>query len=167
MGIDLRPGGFMLLLLCIVAACGSGLIAGVFFAFSSFVMKAFNQLRADQSVMTMQVVNRIVVRSHFIVVFLATAIVSIAILILLWVLQPGAAGELLLLGCVSYLAGAFLVTIVFHVPRNNNLSVINPDSRGAERAWVTYTTTWTAWNHVRTAAASAAMVFFILAAGNL
>ena len=38
----------------IAAAIGSGLIAGIFFAFSTFIMQAFARLPADQGIAAMQ-----------------------------------------------------------------------------------------------------------------
>jgi uncharacterized membrane protein len=46
--------------------------------------------------------------------------------------------------------------MVFNVPLNNHLDTINPDGlsvAGAAREWQAYMSTWTAWNHVRTATA--------------
>lgn len=52
---------------------------------------------------------------------------------------------------------------VFNVPRNESLASIAPaDPDGAGR-WTGYVASWTAWNHVRTAAALAAAASFSLA----
>jgi uncharacterized membrane protein len=68
--------------------------------------------------------------------------------------NPGAA--YLVAGGLLYLGGSFVVTIVFNVPRNNALAAVDSSSAGGEALWAKYLTTWTAWNHVRTAAALAA-----------
>ena len=62
----------------------------------------------------------------------------------------------LLAGALLYLAGSFLVTIVFNVPRNDALAAVDPSSAAGTTLWASYLTAWTAWNHVRTAAALAA-----------
>ena len=49
-------GGFTFVL-TLLAALGSGLIGGVFFAFSAFVMKALARLRPDQGIAAMQSIN--------------------------------------------------------------------------------------------------------------
>ena len=64
------------------------------------------------------------------------------------------AGALALLaGALLYLAGSFLVPIVFNVPRNDALASVDPSSAAGAALWASYLTAWTAWNHVRTAAA--------------
>jgi len=52
------------------------------------------------------------------------------------------------------LVGTFLVTLVFNVPKNNALASVAP-AEGAS-LWTDYLSRWTAWNHVRAAAAFAA-----------
>jgi uncharacterized membrane protein len=49
---------------------------------------------------------------------------------------------------------AVVVTMAFNVPLNNHLDRVNPvglSVADAAREWQAYFTTWTAWNHVRTA----------------
>ncbi len=75
----------------------------------------------------------------------------------------------MLSGGPVYLIGTILVTMAFNVPRNNALAAADPQSADGARLWVGYVTSWTAWNHVRTAAALAAAVLltFALAAAVL
>ena len=56
-----------------------------------------------------------------------------------------------------------MLTIVYHVPRNDALALVDPSSPGAARAWAHYLQPWTAWNHVRTVTALAGTTAFILA----
>jgi uncharacterized membrane protein len=58
----------------LLAALGCGLIAGVFFAFSTFVMKALAQQPAAQGIATMQSINITVINPWFMTVFLGTVI---------------------------------------------------------------------------------------------
>jgi uncharacterized membrane protein len=54
---------------------------------------------------------------------------------------------------VFALLGA-VITMVFNVPLNNHLDTVNPDGLSvadAAREWQAYFSTWTAWNHARTA----------------
>ncbi len=55
------------------------------------------------------------------------------------------------------------MTIVFNVPLNDALATIKPDSTDGANLWARYLTNWTAWNHVRTAAALAAAAFLTIA----
>jgi len=69
----------------------------------------------------------------------------------------------LLSGGLIYLIGTILVTMAFNVPRNNALAAADPQSSGGARLWAGYVTSWTAWNHVRTASALAAAVLLTFA----
>jgi uncharacterized membrane protein len=52
---------------------------------------------------------------------------------------------------------------VYHVPRNDALAAVDPDSAEAERVWSRYLTEWTAANHVRTIAGVAAAALLTVA----
>lgn len=142
--------------LTFVAALGCGLVGGVFFAFSSFVMKALGRLQSAQGVAAMQSINIVVINPVFMLAFLGTAVVCavVAVTALLTWNRPGAG--YLLAGSLLYIAGTFLVTMIFNVPRNNALAAVDPASAAGAGVWAGYLTGWTAWNHVRTVAALAA-----------
>lgn len=152
-----------LFVLKLVSALGCGLIAGAFFAFSSFVMKALSRVPASEGMAAMQSINVVVLNPVFLGVFVGTAALCAAGLVvsfLRWQ-EPGAG--YLLAGSLLYLAGTFLVTMMFNVPLNDALAAVSPTATGADGLWADYLVRWTAWNHVRTAAALAAMASFILA----
>ena len=142
--------------LTFISALGSGLMAGFFFAFSVSVMKALDRLPPAQGIAAMQSINVVVINPVFLIAFFGTAVacVAVAVSALFACQEPGAA--YLLAGALLYLAGSFLVTIVFNVPRNDALAAVDPSSAAGGALWASYLTAWTAWNHVRTAAALAA-----------
>jgi uncharacterized membrane protein len=151
--------------LTLVAALGSGLIAGVFFAFSAFVMKSLAGLSPTEGMAAMQSINRVILRSSFMAVFLGTALLCVVALVcsfLQW-REPGAV--YLLVGGVLYLAGSFLVTIVFNVPLNLALDTAKPADASSADHWADYLEKWTTWNHVRTIASLAAAASFSMALG--
>lgn len=145
------------------SALGCGLMAGVFFAFSSFVMSALGRLQPVQGMAAMQSINIMVINPSFMMVFLGTAVACIvlAIFSLLKWNQPDT--PYLLLGSLLYIIGTFLVTIVGNVPLNNVLANAKPDSPEAATLWSKYLTNWTLWNHLRTAAALAAAALLTIA----
>jgi hypothetical protein len=51
--------------LIFIAAIGSGLVAGVFFAFSSFVMPALARIRPEHGIVAMQSINLTVINPGF------------------------------------------------------------------------------------------------------
>jgi len=153
----------LLLGLTVVAALGCGLIAGAFFAFSSFVMKALARLPAPQGIAAMQSINLVVINPWFLGVFLGTGVVCVVLdfwSLLRW--HERGAGYLLS-GSMLYLVGTIFATICFNVPRNNALAAVDPESSAGAALWEGYVKSWTTWNHVRTIAALAAAALFMIA----
>lgn len=149
--------------LTLISAVGAGLVAGIFFAFSTFVMKALDRLPPAQGIAAMQSINVSVISPLFMTAFLGTA-VACAILSILSLLSWHRPGRVfLLVGSLLYLFGTMLVTIVFNVPRNEALAAVDPASAAGARLWAGYVASWTAWNHVRTAAALAAATSLTMA----
>ena len=152
-----------LFVLTLLAALGSGLMAGLFFAFSTSVMSALGRLPPSGGIAAMQAINVTIINPVFLGVFLGTAVLSallVAAALLGW--APGAMAALLA-GGVLYLAGCILVTMSLNVPLNNALAAVNPASSEGAAFWTRYLSTWTLWNHVRMLACLAATAAFALA----
>jgi uncharacterized membrane protein len=147
----------------LLSALGCGVIGGVFFAFSTFVMKALNALPPPQGIAAMKSINVVVLNPLFLGVFLGTAVGCVALVIssLLGWEKPGAA--LVLAGGVLYLVGTLLVTIACNVPRNDALAALDPVGAESSQFWTNYIRVWTAWNHVRSIAAIAASGLMMIA----
>lgn len=154
-----------LVVLTLVSALGCGLIAGVFFAFSSFVMKSLARLPAPQGIAAMQSINIVAITPWFMTALFGTAAACVIILVsaLMSLHRPGSG--YLVTGALLYLCGTVLVTIVFNVPRNNALAAIDPASSGAALFWARYVDGWSAWNHVRTSASLVAAASLTIALG--
>lgn len=144
----------------IAATVGSGLVAGTFFAFSSFVMGALGRLPAVQGIAAMQSINVVVLNPLFLGVFLGTAALSLGLAIAIPFHLSTSGIGFLLAGSMLYLLGTFLVTILGNVPMNDALAAVTPGT-GAE-TWARYQSGWTIWNHVRTLAATGATLAFVL-----
>lgn len=156
----------LLFFLTMIAALGCGLVAGVFFAFSGFVMKALARLPPSQGIGAMQSINVAVINPLFLATFLGTCVACLLLAVssLLRWHEPGAV--FLLVGGLLYLVGTILVTGVFNVPRNDALAAVDPASAEGARLWAEYVASWTAWNHVRTAAALLAAASLTIALGH-
>lgn len=142
-------------------ALGCGLLAGLYFAFSVFVMRALDLLGAAAGAAAMNAINTVILRSLFMPLFLLTSLASLALAIVGLVRwgEPGAV--LLFAGGVGYFVGMFIVTMVFNVPLNNQLQASQPDN--VEAHWRRYMVSWVRWNHVRTLASLVASALFIAA----
>ena len=146
----------------IFAIAGSGLVAGIFFAFSTFVMKALSQMPASAGLVAMQRINVTVINPLFMLVFLGTPLASLylAVVGVIDLSEPGFA--YLLAGGAVHIVGSLFVTIAFNVPRNDALATVDPESQEASTAWSKYIREWTAWNHVRTVSSLGSAVLFSL-----
>jgi uncharacterized membrane protein len=134
--------------LAIVTALGSGLVAGVLFAFSTSVMTALSRLPSSQGITAMQNANVAILNPWFLSAFVGTAAGAAVLVVssLFRLDEPTAAYHLV--GGGLYLA-VFVVTRAYHIPRNDALAALDADSAGAARAWATYVSEWTRWNHAR------------------
>ncbi len=152
-----------LFVLTLLAALGCAMMAGVFFAFSAFVMKALARLPAEQGIAAMQAINVAAVTVAFMAALFGTAVACGALALWAHFAWGERIAPYLLVGSALYLVGTILLTIVYHVPRNETLATMEPRGADAESYWRRYLSGWTAWNHVRAAAALAAAITFTIA----
>ena len=151
--------------LTLIAVLGSGLAAGVFFAFSSFVMDGLRRAcRSAVGAEAMQAINRTAVTPLFMTVLFGTALVCVV----------GDRPRAVALGrphgdapagrraCV-YLVGAIVLTMARNVPLNDALAALARTAPRRRAAGAATSTDWTAWNHVRTVASLAACGLFAAA----
>ena len=150
-------------LLPFVAALGTGIMAGIFFTFSAFMMTALGRLPPPVGIAAMQSINAAILNPLFFAVFFGTTVLCLLAAVAAIVAWPLPAAFYLIAGSVLYLVGALLVTMQRNVPLNLALDRSNAASAEAALVWLRYLRVWTAWNHVRTVASLAAMAAFILA----
>ena len=153
----------VLILSLVAAAIGSGLVAGIFFAFSTFVMAAFSRIPAEQGIAAMNSINVTIVRSPFMALFVPTAILCLVISVLAVINWRGGASALMLAGAALYVVASFRSTIIVNVPMNDALEKVSGNGPEAVALWSTYLRDWTWWNHVRTVASLLASVAFVRA----
>ena len=149
--------------LTLLAALGCAMMAGVFFAFSAFVMKALARLPAQQGIGAMQAINVAAVTFAFMAALFGTAAACGALAVWALFAWDERFVPYLLVGSSLYLIGTILLTIAYHVPRNEALARVEPHSVEAESHWKRYLSGWTAWNHLRAAAALAAAATLTIA----
>ncbi|WP_428386975.1 DUF1772 domain-containing protein [Mucisphaera sp.] len=139
---------------------GSGLMAGTFFAFSTFVMRGLAEVPASEGIRAMQRINVTVLNPWFLGVFMGTAGVGLAcVAVGLWWMD-GARSVALVGAGGFYVIGTFGVTVVCNVPMNEALARLEATTAEAEAYWQRYLRDWVFWNHVRTVAALVSLVLF-------
>jgi uncharacterized membrane protein len=144
-------------------AVGSGMIAGLFFAFSSFIVKALERVPHAQGIVVMQSINATILQSLFMPLFLGTTAAALALAVIA-IRRWGEAGSTgIVIAAAIYVFGMFGCTMVFNVPLNNTLAAVNPTGVEGASVWATYLKYWTVWNHVRTIAAMATCALYIRA----
>jgi len=149
--------------LVFAGALGSGVVAGVFYAFSTGIMAALRKLPPAQGIAAMQSINLAVINPLFLFAFVGTAALSVGVAIAAFVSWGENGTVAALVGSAAYLLGALVVTGAGNVPMNNALAAVDPASADGGAFWSRYLVRWTAWNHVRTVASLGACAAFIVA----
>ena len=147
----------------LATALGCGLVAGVFFAFSSFVMASLKRLPPAQGIAAMQSMNILAVTPAFMTALFGTAAACLGFMV--WAVISWGEPPATLVFCagVLYLIGAIGVTMARNVPLNNRLAKLHTQSANAAGYWHEYVTKWTGWNHLRTVAALVAATLLTVA----
>jgi uncharacterized membrane protein len=153
-----------LTLFIIASSVLSGLVGGVFFAFSVFVMRALAQLPAPQGLAAMQRINVTVITPLFLGAFLGALPVLAVSAYLAHAANRTQASVLLGLATLVYALGSVVVTLLFNVPRNDRLASCPADTPQAADYWRTYVREWSRWNHVRCVASLLATALAALSA---
>lgn len=132
------------------AAVGSGLVSGVLFAFSSFVMPALRRIPPAQGIAAMQSINRQATTPAFMTLVGGTALVAAGVGLEAVLHRDQPAARWVGAGTISFMV-ALAITGGFNVPRNDRLAGFDATTPEATRYWSTFLTEWIAGNHTRTA----------------
>ncbi|MFI6787366.1 DUF1772 domain-containing protein [Nonomuraea sp. NPDC050383] len=135
----------------IISLLFHGLMAGLFYAFSTTVMPALDAVEPAQATAAMRSVNRTILNPWFLPVFLLAPAASLAAGVFLLTGGSAAAGVLCLAAAAVYGLGTLATTAALNVPMNNALEAGDMD-------WAAYSPRWTRWNHVRSLSCAAALV---------
>lgn len=133
------------------------LIAGIFFAFSDFVMKSLNRMEETAAIEAMQSINLWVYRSFFMIGLYTMVPVSL-FGIFNWAFNTG--DRLFALGGAAYLIGVIIVSGLGNIPLNEKLAKLPSGDLATKQFWVHYVQKWSALNHLRVLGATVAALFF-------
>lgn len=147
------------------AAVSAGIMAGVYFTFSVFVMRSLAELGDEPGARAMQSINRVILKSAFLPLFFASTLACAALIVLGLIGMAGPQGWAVIAGSAVYVIGMFVVTVIGNVPLNNKLDAVDPASAEGKAMWATYLKRWLPFNHIRTLACTAAMVLLVIGLG--
>lgn len=135
--------------LTIVAALASGLVAGVFLAFSTFVVHGLDRNPAPVAVAAMQGINVTAPHPLFMLPLLVGPLVGLVAAGLALTGDGAVADGWVVAGALAGLVPA-LMTAGYHIPRNNALDRVDPTAPDVDATWRRYVREWVGGNHVRT-----------------
>ena len=145
------------------SAVSAGIMAGVYFTFSVFVMQSLDALERPAGIVAMQSINRIILRSLFLPLFFTSSLACL-LLAVFGLMQWGSAGAWqMVIGGALYIVGMLVVTMIGNVPLNNALEATDANGPDAEAMWRRYMQRWLPWNHVRTVSCTVSLVLLIAA----
>jgi uncharacterized membrane protein len=140
----------------IAATITTGLMAGLFFAFTSAIMPALRGADDRTFVDVMQRINVSIINPVFMTAFVGGLLVTIAAVVVHWRDEKDAL-PWIIAGLALY-AAMFLITAAINVPLNNALDAAGDPGRIADLRAVRnqFEGRWVAWNIVRAVANVAA-----------
>jgi len=145
-----------------LALIGSGLMAGLYFAYSNSVMPALAKMPGPQGIDAMNHINVVILNPLFLTVFMGTAVLALLLIVaalLGWSAKPA----WIVAAALLYLAGNIAVTMAINVPMNNALAAAGADGPNSAMLWANHLDRWVFWNHVRTIACTASLAAFAMA----
>ncbi|ROS77090.1 putative membrane protein [Cellulomonas sp. PhB143] len=151
--------GVLVVLLAIV---GSGVVAGVFFAFSAVVVPGLREGSPALGAAAMRAANRAAVRWPLMALLFGTGLLC---LLAPFVVGAGNSSDgpvlgWVVAGSVLYLVGAIVVTVAGNVPLNRRLAAL--DVPGSREYWPRYAERWSARNDLRAAGSAAACLLLLV-----
>ena len=155
----------LITVIIVAAILGAGLITGLLFAFSNFVMRALADLPSDKGMFAMQRINVTIINPVFMMLFLGTPVLC-SVITFITIQNINESGSLyLLIGALAYIIGPFGITMLFNVPLNNLLA--RADMSAAHEIWPMYQKRWQWWNHVRTYIGVVSIAFMAIGLGSI
>ena len=150
--------------LILITAVACGLVSGIFFAFSTFIMQGLDALAPEQGITAMQSINRLAITPLFMTALFGTALLCVALIVWAALAWDRPQARWIAPASALYLIGSIGVTIAANVPRNDALAELDPAAASSASRWSAYVSEWLAFNHVRTVASliAAALLTYAL-----
>ena len=128
----------------------TGLMAGIYAAFSIFIMRSLASLDVLPAANAMIAINKTIVKTLFAPLFFGS-VVLYAVALINTRFDPLPQGTILLVTAAAlYIVGMFIVTMKGNVPMNNRLQALANAPPQLRQYWPVYRQQWTKLNHIRT-----------------
>ncbi len=148
----------------LLATTTTGLMAGLFYAYTISVNRGLARLKDADYLAAMQSINVAIQNPVFFLSFFGAPI-FLVIAVIIHIEDIGSVKFILLLAaCVIYILGSFGITVVANVPRNEKLAKLNIEAASeVERAAarIDFERPWNYWNLVRTIASVTAFILLL------
>jgi len=147
-----------------LAAVGTGVMAGFFWAFTAVVMPGLGagETAPAAAMAAMQGINDVVRNPQFALFFFGTPLLCLLLLAQAVIRRDSAWRLVEAAAAILYLGGVLGVTFAFNVPLNDELAALDASDPATAPAMAGWIADWTAWNDVRTIAGL--LAFALLAA---
>jgi uncharacterized membrane protein len=151
----------MRIAILLAATITSGMMAGLFYAYSISVMPALRGADAAVFVEVLQRINIVITNGWFALCFGGTLVFGAIATVLYAVNGPAAVFVPALVGLILY-AAQLALTFGLHIPLNNALDAAGPPGRTADpgSARLAFEQRWVRWNHVRTLLCTGSLAAF-------
>jgi uncharacterized membrane protein len=145
------------------ATLTTGLVAGVFYAYSVSVDPGLAAQPDASYIATMQAINERIQNPLFFASFFGAVLALLAALASHYPRPRSGRFWLIALACVLYIGGGFLLTALINVPMNNQLSAVDPEApaRVLSEARDAYEGPWDFWNGVRAFLSTLSFLFLV------
>jgi uncharacterized membrane protein len=147
----------MLILLIIL----TGLMAGIYLAFSAVIMKSLNELPALHAAQAMNKINDVIVNTIFLPIFFGSTLWHAGLIVWSFADWQNGTSGLIISSALIYIVGMFLVTAFGNVPMNNKLKASESNEALLVDYWKKYHHSWTRLNHIRTLSCIASCALLI------
>jgi len=126
-------------------------------------MPGLRRVSHSQAISAMNGINKSAPASPLLMLALfGTGIVCVLLMVAGFRNLDDPAAVWLIVGAALYIVSV-LITVIYHVPHNDQLLKVDPNGAGAGSTWSHFYSSWMAWNAVRTLAAAGGTVSLVLA----
>lgn len=150
----------------IIATLFSGLIAGLFYAWSISVTPGIGRINDESYLRAFQSMNRAIINPLFLIAFMGLVVLLIFLSYLYYSNPLTTQFWFILFAAALYIGGVMLITIAGNIPLNNSLEALTIETMSTEQMVAfraAFENKWNRLNTIRTVSSSASFLLLIIA----